>query len=240
VLFLLLFVCSSGPVWANDGASPDAEAPNVEEVQDDSGTTPAPRDVASTRTDTGKKRSRRRVSDQEEVRFTQQYFRELMALLALCILWLLTRMYTHPEEVRVSKTRRTRQSAVSADEFARILFSILLDEDVDGYRSMYLNGAEAIRVMGQGAGEAYLTQRSSQVLETAFNLLYERIPPGARFEQGHHTARDEVEIWLLDEEDRRHCVPVGIIAHVGAVIRLVAPIVGPEGIPRIEDPSESE
>jgi hypothetical protein len=156
--------------------------------------------------------------------FARQYKRELLALLALFVLWWVTRIFQPPETQ--PQRRSKRHSLLNANEFARVAYTIIQGENVSEYRGLYLTGPEAVRVMGDGAAEVYLHTRTSDVFELAFDQLFDRMPAGARFEKGHLNDKDIIELWVLDPQDERHRIPIGVITHVGAIIRLVSPAVG--------------
>ena len=164
--------------------------------------------------------------------FAIRYQRELLALLALFALWLVTRVFLNPD-VQPQRPSK-RHSPLNADEFARVAYAIIQGENVPEYRGLCLPGTEAVRVMGDRAAEVYLHTRTSDVFELAFDQLFERMPAGARFEKGHLNDRDIIELWVIDPQYQRHCIPIGVIAHVGAIIRLVNPAVGEDANPRLE------
>jgi len=164
--------------------------------------------------------------------FQQRHQRELLALLALLFLWLFTRVWVTPESEQPK--RKKRHSPVNAEELARVTYSIVQSEDGEGYRGLYLNGAEAVRAMGEAPATSYIEGRSAEIFEAAFDQLFERVPPGARFEQGSLTEKDVVELWVIATDGRRHKIPIGTIVHVGAIMRLAAPVTGIEANPAIE------
>jgi hypothetical protein len=166
------------------------------------------------------------------VPFALQYQREFLALIALFALWLVTRVFLHPD-VQPQRPSK-RHSPLNADEFARVAYAIIQGENVPEYRGLYLTGPEAVRVMGDAAAEVYLHTRTADVFELAFDQLFNRIPADARFEKGHLNDRDIIELWVLDPQHQRHCIPIGVIAHVGAIIRLVTPSIGQDTDTRLE------
>jgi hypothetical protein len=161
-----------------------------------------------------------------------RYSQELLGLLALLVLWLVTRLLSLPN-IEV-KRRTKRHSPLTPDEFTRILFRIVVGEDVEAYRTMYLTGTEACKVMGNSAGADYLKNRSPEVFELAFDALFDRLPAGSRYVKGHLSPSDVVELWVLDSRGMRHCIPVGHVAYIGAIMRLVTPVVGTAASPRVE------
>ena len=152
--------------------------------------------------------------------------------MALLVLWLIARLFTQPD-VEI-KRRTKRHSPLNPDEFTRILYQALVSEDVETYRTMYLTGTEACQIMGDADGAAYLKNRSPEVFELAFDSLFDRMPAGVRYEKGNLSSSDVVELWVLDSTGMRHRIPVGKVANIGAIMRLVSPLVGDDATPRVE------
>jgi hypothetical protein len=123
---------------------------------------------------------------------------------------------------------------VSTEELARIEFSFARSEDVDGYRGLYLNGAAAVWFRGEETTKVYLERRTSARFEEADDQFFERVTPGARFEKGSLTEKDVVELWVFDSDGRKHKIPIGTIMHVGAIMRLAAPVTEIEASSAIE------
>jgi len=179
-----------------------------------------------------KAKRKRAQAPERPVPFVERHKHELLSLIGLLVLWLITRIMGQ-EEVPVRRPSK-RHSPLNAEEFARAVFSIVRSENVAEYRGLYLTGAEATQVMGDPVAKTYLERRTSNVFGIAFDALFDQVPADARFERGHLTEQDVVELWVLDAEQRRHCIPVGQITHVGAILRLIAPAVGPEDIPTLQ------
>ncbi len=184
----------------------------------------------STKSETKAKRKRVQAPERP-VPFAERHKRELLGLVGLLILWLITRIMGQ-EETTVRRPSK-RHSPLNAEEFARVIFAIVRGENVAEYRGLYLTGSEATQVMGDQNAKMYLEQRTPEVFELAFDSLYDRVPANASFERGHLTEHDVIELWVVDNEQRRHCITVGQIAHVGAILRLIAPAVGPEETPTV-------
>lgn len=216
--------------------STDAQADTGDVETVPSASTLRQTDATTTPVDTTKAKQKRARTPEREVPFVERHQRELLGLLGLLILWLITRLFGQEE----TKTRRPskRHSPLTAEEFARVTFSVIRGENVSEYRGLYLTGAESVDIMGNQAAQTYLEQRTSDVFELAFDALFDHLPPQANFEKGHLNEKDCVELWVVDNQNRRHRIPVGQIVHVGAILRLVTPAVGSEAMPKIE-PIES-
>lgn len=86
--------------------------------------------------------------------------------------------------------------------------------------------------------EVHFCERSPEAFEAAFDPLFDHLPTEARFERGTLTEKDVVELWAIAKDGRRHKIPIGTISHVGAIMRLAAPVKGIEAKPAIELPPE--
>jgi hypothetical protein len=234
---LCLLACMSGFAAADPGANPDATIEQMAEVDTPTPTKgmedeEAPVTVAEALSSAEKQRAEDTEDTEAASGLWDQYSQELMGLLALLVLWLVTRLFLQPD-IEV-KRRTKRQSPLTPDEFTRILFRIMVGEDVEAYRTMYLTGTEACQIMGNTAGADYLKNRSPEVFELAFDALFDRMPAGSRYVKGHLSPSDVVELWVLDSRGMRHCIPVGHVAYIGAIMRLVTPVVGNAASPRVE------
>jgi hypothetical protein len=221
-MFFKLLLCALAMLIAH----PDALADTGMDVQT--------KDImeASVGADSDLQRDNSSPSPDQPQPFVERHQRELLALLALLILWLVTRVFVQPETTLERPSKR--HAPLSADEFGRVIFSIVRGENVAEYRGLYINGPEAVAEMGQDMAATYLQARTPEVFELAFDALFDRVPAGARFEKGHLNEADVVELWVLDPEERRHRIPVGLITHVGAILRLVKPSSGADVSPQIQ------
>lgn|GEM_PF-2215944 len=148
----------------------------------------------------------------------RDYTRELLAILALLILWLLTRKHYRVQEAR----RPKRAAPVTPEELGRIVFQLVRSSDVNAYRALYLNGGEARDIFGPEGVQTYLEDRDRRKLEGAFRVLAEQIPVGSQYESSQ--IQEEVCILTVVGSDGAEIqMPVGRVALVGAVIRLVNP-----------------
>jgi hypothetical protein len=88
--------------------------------------------------------------------------------------------------------------------------------------------------MVEATAAVYTEPRARAVFEEVFEQLFEPVPPGARFEQGSLTEKNVVKRWAIDPDDRRHKIRFGTIMHVGAIMRLAAPVTKIEASSAIE------
>ena len=223
LLGLVLMLSNPADGWADTGKATDAYPPTTNKVNEPS------IENADDKRNSAKKR-RNRAPD-KPTPFVERHQRELLGLLGLLILWLITRLVGQ-EETQVKRPSK-RHSPLNAEEFARIAFSVIRGENVAEYRGLYLTGPEAVQTMGNQTAKLYLEQRTSDVFAIAFDDLFDRIPASARFEKGELNQNDVVELWVLDDHNNQHCIPIGQIVHVGAIMRLIAPAMGPESVPKI-------
>ncbi|MSP56771.1 MAG: hypothetical protein EXR69_14390 [Myxococcales bacterium] len=140
-----------------------------------------------------------------------------LLLVLLLLVWLLTRVRTR---VDLPPPRRT---PVTADELGRALFEVVRNSDFVGYRGLFLAGSETRLVLGADA-DAYLDRRTRELLATALARLQANMPEGSHYHG--FLVGDEgqgmLEARMADGAIRP--VAVGIVARVGAVWRLVDPM----------------
>lgn len=231
---LCLLACISGFAAANPGANSDSgDDPVVEQASSIRDRVSEDEEAPVTVTEAINAAKKRREQAAEVTpTLWQRHSSEWTALLALLVLWLIARLFAQPD-IEV-KRRTKRHSPLNPDEFARILYQALMSGDVEAYRTMYLTGTEACQIMGDADGAAYLKNRSPEVFELAFDSLVDRMPAGVRYEKGNLSSLDVVELWVLDPTGMRHRIPVGKVANIGAVMRLISPLVGDAATPRVE------
>jgi hypothetical protein len=155
----------------------------------------------------------------------QAHFRELCGLLALLTLWLITRLYEEPK--KRARVAPTRHSPVTAEELGRTVFSIAGSDDFDAYRVLFLSGSEASQILGSLAAKQYLVRRTLSALGAAFEVLLAQLPHGVRYVGTELLETGQCVMSVHDAQQRQHLVVIGSVAHVGAVMRLVEPGVGP-------------
>ena len=223
MLMGVVSLLTTATVRADTGRSPAGFEPAVM-----SETQPKPTDPKTQET---KATIKREKTPEKPRPFVQRHQRELLGLLGLLVLWLITRLVGQ-EETRPNRPSK-RHSPLNADELARVIFSVIRGEQVSEYKGLYLTGSEAVQVMGEAIASRYLEQRTPDVFALAFDALFECVPPNSRFEKGHLNERDVAELWVIDDRDQRR-IPVGQITHIGAVLRIIAPVSGPTGQTKIE------
>jgi hypothetical protein len=96
---------------------------------------------------------------------------------------------------------------------------------VDAYRALFLNGAEAMQILGADQAERYLSGRSLDLLETACEALATQLPSGSSYIKTEINPMHQCIIHAANPDGSGRTVLIGTVAQVGAVIRLVTPIV---------------
>ena len=232
--FLCLLACMSGFATANPGSNSDPTKQTVAETKSLATAQALEDEEAPVTVAEAVRSAKKSQNDTTDAIPTlwERHSSEWIALLTLLALWLVTRLFVQPD-IEI-KRRTKRHSPLTPDEFTRILFRIMVGEDVEAYRTMYLTGTEACQIMGNTAGADYLRNRSPEVFGFAFDALFDRMPAGSQYVKGHLSPSNVVEIWVLDSRGMRHCIPVGHVAYIGAIMRLVTPVVGNAAAPRVE------
>jgi hypothetical protein len=170
------------------------------------------------------KRSKAKRTDAEpQPGWIKRYARELEALIALLTLWLITRIYGQTSAKNARKPP-PRPSPISAEELGRIVFGIGRGKDVDAYRALYLNGAEAMQILGADQAERYLSGRSQAALEMACAQLAGQLPSGSSYIKTELSPLHQCILHVANPDGTGRTVEVGTVAEVGAVLRLVTPM----------------
>jgi len=165
-----------------------------------------------------RKEKRRAVQKNRNKLGKKRYTRELLALVMLCVLWLLTRKH----ERDIDANRPVRVSPVSPEELGRAIFGILRSKDAMAYRALYLTGGEARELFGAAGVEVYLEARTGSKLAASMEALARRVPVGAQY-RGCYIKEEVCHLQLLGSDGGELTLPAGRVALVGAVIRLVSP-----------------
>ena len=142
----------------------------------------------------------------------------LLLVAALLAVWLLVRVRRIEEERR----RPSRRAPMSADELARCVFEVARTADIDEYRGLFLAGAEAAAVFGEGA-QTYLARRTMEVLEESLVTIGALIPDGAFYVGVEPTGDGSYAMWVQPREGERFLVGIGTVAQVGSLYRLRDP-----------------
>lgn len=137
----------------------------------------------------------------------------LLLVAALLAVWLLLRVRRH------ERVRRERRSPRSLEELGRAVFEVARAADIEGYRDLFLAGAEAAVVMGDQA-EAYLTRRNQHALEERLITLGALIPDGAAYRGIEQTGPDRAAIIVAPQTGPRLLIDMGSIVRLGTVFRL--------------------
>ncbi len=161
-----------------------------------------------------KRENQRKAAEARRLKKIKDQTAKAMAVVALLLLWLLTRKQNERGAVRVP----TRHAPTTPDELSHLLFQAVLDADLDTYRVLHLTGGEASRLLGQLEAERYLSQRSVRVLEDALVELAIRVPPGATLVGAVENAgRLTLQVRF---DGRTENVSAGTVRQVGNIWRL--------------------
>ncbi len=140
----------------------------------------------------------------------------LIIALLLCF-WLLLRVHHS-----APPPKRARRAPISHDELARLVFRLVRECDIDGYKELFLAGGEASRVMGPGA-EAYLDSRNIKVLEESLVTLAAIIPEGSHFVDSAISRPDKLRMRVRGPDNEIITLDIGTVARIGALWRLKTP-----------------
>ncbi len=166
-----------------------------------------------------------KVSQPSKEPIFRRYLRELQALIALLTLWLIARIYTQSHTKHTRKPH-VRPSPISGEELGRILYGVGRANDVDTYRALFLNGAEAMQILGANKAERYLSHRSLAALADACEQLAQQLPSGTSYVNTEVTPSHQCILNVANPDGSGRRISVGTIAEVGAVLRLVTPATG--------------
>lgn len=156
----------------------------------------------------------------------KRHSRKIEALVALLILWLITRIYGNSSAKNARKPA-PRPSPVSAEELGRTLFSVGRSDDIGAYRALFLTGTEALQVLGPDQAKQYLSRRNLAVLELAYGQITSRLPSGSSYIKTELTPMHQCILHIATADGSGRTIQVGTVAKVGAVLRLVAPMSTP-------------
>lgn len=196
---------------ADTGGADDGTLVDEQELIDDFGRLGDPRFAALA---AQKRETERKAADARRAKKIKDQTAKAMAVVALLLLWLLTRKQNERTAARVPK----RHAPTTVDELAHLLFQAILDADLDTYRVLHMTGGEASRLLGQVDAERYLAQRTHKSLEDALVELAIRVPPGATLEGAvENQGRITLQVRF---DSRTENVAAGTVRQVGAIWRL--------------------
>ena len=141
-----------------------------------------------------------------------------LLVVLLLLLWLLTRERGH----RIAN--HERRKPLTEDELGRVVFELARTVDLDGFRHLYLSGAEARELLGEGAA-AYMRPRTSgrwledEIVEISVRLADQPAYVSSRVD-GDGMAWIRVRTATGVERE----VPVGRAVRVGLIWRLRDPV----------------
>lgn len=142
-------------------------------------------------------------------------------------LWLITRIYGQTSQKNARQPPK-RPSPVTAEELGRILFGIGRAQDGEAYRGLFLNGAEAMQVLGADQANTYISERSHSELEAACERLSRQLPSGTSYLKTEVTPTHVCVLHIAQPDGTGQALTVGSVAKVGAVLRLVRPAEAPQ------------
>ena len=97
-----------------------------------------------------------------------------------------------------------------------------VDADFEGYRELFLAGAEAAHVFGERA-EDYLDNRDLDELEDALVTIGALIPDGSHFGGAETTGPSKAAIKVVPPDGEPYLVAIGKFSNVGGVFRIQQP-----------------
>ncbi len=149
--------------------------------------------------------------------------REWLAIVALLLLWLLTRMQrAEAQRAADQRARHQRRSPTTPEELGRAVFEVARNRDLRAWRSLFLNGPEAAELMGPEAAEDWLEAREAQ-LQPALERLAAEVGPDDHYAETRLMENRSCFLVVRRTDGSSAFVPVGQVARVGAVYRLVQP-----------------
>ena len=146
--------------------------------------------------------------------------RLLLGLVALLLLWLLTRRLT---TVPAAPERPRRRIALNHAELGHLVFEIAQSHDLHGFRDLFLSGTEAAALLGEDEARTYLEQRSDALLRRALGRLSDACATGTVFVGVEPTPEGGLGIKIRGPSGGEQVVPVGTVTEVGAGLRLHLP-----------------
>ncbi len=104
-------------------------------------------------------------------------------------------------------------------ELGEALMPIVENQDLNGFRALYLSGPEAAKHMGEEA-EDYLTSRSRDTFLSTLHRIHEDLPADATYIDMHIDGDLNCAL-KLKNDDGTQKIPVGRATYLGAVLRLI-------------------
>jgi hypothetical protein len=104
-------------------------------------------------------------------------------------------------------------------ELGEALLPIVKQQDLNGFRALYLSGPEAAQHMGEKA-EDYLASRSRETFLATLRRIHQDLPAEATYVDMHIDGDLNCAL-KLKNGDGTQKVPVGQATYLGAVLRLI-------------------
>ena len=143
------------------------------------------------------------------------YTDKVLGITCLFILWFLTRK----ENARQAATVPKRIHPMTPDELGEALMPIVEQQDLNGFRALYLSGPEAAQHMGEKA-EDYLASRSRETFLATLRRIQQDLPADATYVDMHIDGDLNCAL-KLKNGDGTQKVPIGQATYLGAVLRLI-------------------
>jgi hypothetical protein len=164
------------------------------------------------------RRQLRRRRNMQRAKKRRDNTSKFLGLVALLLLWLLTRkqqerqgLYAPPE----------RHHPVSIEELGRVIYSVVRASDLNAFRALYLNGSEASEVMGTERATLYLAQRTRAYFSESLAVIKNQMPIGAIYVGLKMDDDMNCTLIINDPKGQPFEASVGEVVMVGAVLRMV-------------------
>lgn len=141
-----------------------------------------------------------------------------LCLVLLLLLWLLTRERGH----RIAN--HERRKPLSEDELGRVVFELARAVDLDGLRHLYLSGAEARALLGEGARGYMATRTRGRWLEDEMVEISARLAGRAAYVGTRVDVDGMAWVRVREPAGEEREVPVGRTVRVGVIWRLRDPV----------------
>ena len=155
----------------------------------------------------------------------ESYFLESLAVAGLLALWLLSRWQKAGAERKPRRAAPSRSAPIKPEELGRAVLQAVREANLEAYRLLFLNGAEAVQAFGREAAEKYLDRRTLPMLQASLDALMSKVPGEATY-QGARLDTDGTCVLRLKLPSGEELeVPAGSSVRVGAVLRLSEAVV---------------
>ncbi len=175
---LLLLLALGGGAWADTGppvAPAEAAGAELPATTAPSPAPAAPSAGTAAVAPPAETPARRAAARSDRIDRLRRNTRLALGLVGLLFLWLLTRMVGPDKDARPAHRRAV---AMSHDELGRLVFQAARSRDYLAFRDLFLNAAEAARLLGRENADAYLEVRNDAVMREALDAIAARCITG--------------------------------------------------------------